>query len=125
MIVIDASVVVDALLGFVEPGSWSFPDDAAAPELMVVEVVNAITRLARRGMVERAAAAAAIQGLEDLPVELHSSRGHVGRVFELTDRLSAYDASYVALAEAERAMIVTRDGRLTRAHDLPVPVVRI
>jgi predicted nucleic acid-binding protein len=126
MIVVDASVVVDTLVG--EPGaaSWSgWSDEVTAPELILPEVVNAIARMVRRGALERERAGAALSLLEVLPVELQSSRAHVARVFELTDRLSAYDAAYVALAEAEGATIVTRDGRLARAHDLPVPVVAI
>ncbi len=41
--------------------------------------------------------------------------GLLGRVWELRENLSAYDATYVALAEALESPLVTADGRLARA----------
>ena len=41
--------------------------------------------------------------------------GLLGRIWELRDNLTAYDATYVALAEAIEAPLVTMDRRLARA----------
>ncbi|HET8539371.1 MAG TPA: PIN domain-containing protein [Anaeromyxobacter sp.] len=38
------------------------------------------------------------------------------RAWELRASITAYDAMYVALAEALRAPLLTRDGRLARSH---------
>lgn len=126
MIVVDASVVVDAVVGVLPADVWGrLGDELVAPEIMMVEVASAVARLLRHGVLDQRAAALAIEELARLPIEILPVSHLIARVFELSDRLSAYDASYVALAEAERATVVTSDGRLARAHDLPVPVVRI
>ena len=44
------------------------------------------------------------------------------RVWELRDNLSAYDASYVALAELLGCSLLTADGRLGRAPGVRCPV---
>jgi predicted nucleic acid-binding protein len=50
----------------------------------------------------------------------------LGRIWELRGNLTAYDAAYVALAEALEAPLVTRDERLAAApgHRAVVEVVR-
>lgn len=50
-----------------------------------------------------------------LPVELHDHRPLLGRILELRNRLTAYDAAYVALAELLGAPLMTADGPLARA----------
>ena len=42
-------------------------------------------------------------------------KGLLSRIWELRDNVSAYDATYVAVAEALEAPLVTADGRLARA----------
>jgi predicted nucleic acid-binding protein len=44
------------------------------------------------------------------------------RVWELRDNLSAYDASYVALAELLGCSLLTADARLSRAPGIRCPV---
>lgn len=50
-----------------------------------------------------------------LGVERVGVRGLLGRIWELRDNLSAYDATYVAVAEALESPLLTADGRLARA----------
>jgi predicted nucleic acid-binding protein len=126
VIVVDASVVVDALVGVLPDDVWDrLGDELAAPEIMMLEVCSAVARMVRHGVLDRAAAAIAIDELERLPIEILPVGHLIGRVFGLADRLSPYDASYVALAESEQSKVITSDGRLARAHGLPVPVVQI
>ena len=46
----------------------------------------------------------------------YSHEGLVDRAWTMRASLTAYDAMYVALAEALEATVVTCDGRLARAH---------
>ena len=47
----------------------------------------------------------------------------LGRVWELRENLSAFDASYVALAESLDCALLTEDGRISRAPGLLCPVI--
>ena len=53
--------------------------------------------------------------LQTLPVDLFPYGPVASRVWELRGNLTAYDASYVALAELLDAELATLDGRLARA----------
>jgi predicted nucleic acid-binding protein len=75
-----------------------------------------------------ARAGEAIADLLDLPIERYPHNILVPRVWELRENLSAYDASYVALAEAvtdEPVPLLTADARLAKAVSdlLEVPVL--
>ncbi len=50
------------------------------------------------------------------PTERHDHPSLVGRVWQLRDSISAYDAAYVALAEALDAPLLTCDTKLAGAH---------
>ena len=82
-------------------------DHSANPRLVVVER----TLSARR-------ASEALGDLADLPAERYGHRPLLGRVWELRHNLQAYDAAYVALAEALGAVLVTADRRLARCPGL-------
>jgi predicted nucleic acid-binding protein len=69
----------------------------------------------RRGDVEESAARRAIDVWSRLGLERVGVSGLLGRIWELRGNLSAYDATYVAVAEAFGVPLVTADGRLTRA----------
>ena len=87
----------------------------AAPELLDVEVVSVIRRLASIGHVTPVRADQATLDLAALPVDRASHRRLIARCWELRDNLTPYDATYVALAEALDATLVTGDERLARA----------
>ena len=54
--------------------------------------------------------------LLDLPVHRHPHDILLPRIWELRRSVTAYDAAYVALAEALDAPLLTRDGKLARSH---------
>ena len=120
MIVLDASAVVEVLLAtragsrlltrFLEHESGLF-----APELLDVEVVQIVRHYQRLGELSAERGERAIDDLLDLPVERYSHRPLLPRMWELRANLTAYDAAYVALAEALDAPLLTRDARLARA----------
>ncbi len=130
--VLDASAVVEWLMGgergdAVVAQLLDDPDGAFfAPDLLDVEVVQAFRRLARSGVVSDARATGAVELLQALPVERRSAGILVPRMWTLRDNLSAYDAAYVALAEALDCPLLTCDTRIADApgHGVKVRVVR-
>jgi predicted nucleic acid-binding protein len=120
MIVLDASALVELLLGTGLGRSIAarIADPAMslhAPHLADVEVAQAFRRYAREGELDAASAAEALDDLRALDVERHSHEPLLDRVWALRENLTAYDAVYVALAEALDTTLLTCDGRLARA----------
>ena len=117
--VVDASVVVAALLDEGELGSWAADEltgqRLAAPHLWPVEVTHAVRRLAMSGQVSTEVAALALGDLSDVSVALFPFAAFADRVWELRSTVSPYDAWYVALAEALDVPLVTIDRRLATA----------
>lgn len=117
MIVVDASVVIDMLL--LAPFAPSVTDRLLAdgetlhaPHLLDLEVLQILRRNARAGRLDRHRGQQAVDDLRVFPVLRHSATTLLPRIWELRHNLSAYDAAYVALAEALNAPLVTRDGFL-------------
>ncbi|WP_431806556.1 type II toxin-antitoxin system VapC family toxin [Microbacterium paraoxydans] len=118
MIVVDASIVVDLLCSATPTGPLAArlaDETLLAPDLMPVEVASALRGLARGGVLGDAAMDAAATGLALLPVDLHPTLPLVPRIVELRANLTAYDASYVALAALAGCPLLTHDRRLARA----------
>lgn len=119
MIVIDASVVLEALLR--TPAAKAVEEKLFdgrtlhAPHLLDVEVAQVLGRYAARGEVDDERGRAALADLADLPVQRYPHDFLLPRVWELRSNLTAYDAVYVALAEALDAALLTRDARLATA----------
>ena len=67
-------------------------------------------------------ASAALADLAEFSAVRHAHEPYLERILALRDNVSAYDAVYVALAEALEAPLLTCDGRLARA---PLTSVRI
>jgi predicted nucleic acid-binding protein len=120
MIVLDASALVELLLG-TRPGrsiAVRIADPAIslhAPHLADVEVAQALRRYVREGEIDAASGAEALDDLRALDLHRHAHEPLLERVWGLRQNLTAYDAVYVALAEALDAKLVTCDGRLARA----------
>jgi len=123
-VVADASALLDLLLDVVPDAQrHHLTGDLAAPDLVFPEVASGLARLCRRGLLDRPTATLLLEELTVAPIEITPTRELVGRAFELSERISPYDACYVALAEAAGAPLVTADRRLAGAPGLPVPVV--
>jgi predicted nucleic acid-binding protein len=118
MIVLDASVVVDLLLGLP-------PHDATiaglllaeapnlfAPHLLDAEVAQVIRRHVRGGGIDAEDAVAALGVLGALPIIRHVHLPFLERAFELRDNVTIYDALYLVLAETLGATLITRDRAL-------------
>ena len=86
-----------------------------APHLMPVEVASILRRALLAGQISADAASLAHADLVDMRVDLLPYEPFARRVWELRDNVTAYDAWYVALAEALGAPLATLDQRLVRA----------
>jgi predicted nucleic acid-binding protein len=86
-----------------------------APHLVDVEVASALRRQENAGKVSQARALVALDALRGLPIERVGHAPLIGRCWELRRNLTIYDASYVALAEATGAGLITADARLARS----------
>ena len=130
MIVIDASALLEFLLQTprgrrVEARLFRDEDEFHAPHLLDVEVVQGLRRLVRTGEVSAGRADEAIADLTDLDLHRHPHLDLLGRAWKLRDNVSAYDAVYVALAEAMEAPMVTCDRPLakTPGHRARIEVI--
>lgn len=119
MIVIDASVIVEALVTDDDDGDRLREglrgEELVAPEVIDLEVISTLRRAARAGRLDERRSAQALADLGAFPLRRVPHLPLLGRVWELRDNLSAYDACYVALAEALGAVLLTADGRVQRA----------
>ena len=120
---LDASAAVELLLGcergFAVRAALSAkagaPEDLHAPHLVDAEVLQAFRRLLASRVVDGARAGGAIALLERFPVRRHPLRPLLPRMWALRDSLSAYDASYVSLAEVLECPLLTCDRALAKA----------
>lgn len=87
----------------------------AAPAHLFVEVSSVLRRAVLARSLGRDVAALAHEDLVALPVTVFPFEPLASRVWELHPSVTAYDAAYVALAEALGVPLVTLDGRLARA----------
>jgi predicted nucleic acid-binding protein len=127
MIVLDASALVELLLGtargraiaarITDPGLGLH-----TPHLADVEVAQALRRYVRQGALKPDSATCALADLRSLDLDRHAHEPLLDRVWALRQNLTTYDAVYVALAEALPAPLLTCDGRLARAPGIEARV---
>ena len=118
MVVIDASVLVAALLVAGPARSRLANDNLQAPELIDAELLSVLRRLVLANTVQDSHALQALATADRLGLRRHQMRSLWPRAWELRTNLSAYDALYVALAEQLNAPLLTADARLARAPGL-------
>ena len=118
-VVVDASVLVSALVDSGREGVWAESALAegflAGPELILAEVSNILRRLERIGEISRLEANSAQRNLLHLDLDLFPFAPFADRVWALRHNLTSYDAWYVALAETLNCPLVTLDRKLNLA----------
>ena len=118
-LIIDASMVVSALVDSGRDGRWAeallVSDSLTAPHLLTAEASNILRRSALAGAISPEQASLAHADLLDLRVELFPYAPFASRIWELRENVTCYDAWYVAVAEALSAPLATLDIRLTKA----------
>ena len=127
MIVLDASVVVEVLIN--GPFAQSIQRSLAerdepfiAPHLLDIEVMSAFRRMAADRSIDSHRTGELLAGLAALPAERYSHLPLLVRIWELRHNFTAYDATYIALAEATNSVLYTADERLARGHRARVKV---
>lgn len=130
MIVVDTSALIEVLLrtsgaASVEARLFATGETLHAPHLIDVETTQVIRRYAAGGEIDGVRGQAALDDLTDFPLRRYPHDFLLSRVWALRHNLTAYDAVYVALAEALDATLLTRDRRLAAAsgHRARVEVV--
>lgn len=126
VVVVDASVVVAALVDGGPDGRWAeqvlTSGFLAAPHLLPAEVANVVRRAALVGKITADAATLAHADLRALRVDLFPYEPFAGRIWDLRGNVTCYDAWYVALAEYLGCPLATLDDRLARAPGLKCAV---
>ena len=122
MIVIDAAVFIDAVDGRRSVLDRLMNEEIHAPHLLDVEVVSALRRLVATGRFDRQLATDGLTVLEQADIRRHPHTPLLRVAWSLRDRVTAYDAAYVALAAALDAPLVTTDRKLASLTGLPCAV---
>jgi predicted nucleic acid-binding protein len=124
-VVIDASAVIDILLGGdrAERLESQLADEHwVAPELIDAEVLHTLRGFERVGRIDDERAGGAVDDLGDMPIERFGHRELVPIVWELRHNATAYDAMYIALATVLDCPVVTTDRRLAGMPRLGIVV---
>lgn len=119
MIVVDASAALRLLLRLpladVAERHIFSPSGAAAPDLLNAEALQAIRAHERQGRIDAARSREAVDDLLALPITRYPTFQLIDRAWTLRHNFTAYDAMYVALADALGSPLVTTDAHLATA----------
>ena len=127
MIVLDASAAIELALNTAtgQQVGDRIADEREvihAPHLIDIELIHVIRRFVLRQAIDATRGEMAIRLWRMLDVQRHEHEPFVMRIWQLRDNFSAYDATYVALAEALSAPLITADQRLAGAPGSPIRI---
>ncbi len=128
MIVLDASAAIELLLGTASgrrvARRVASPDETLhAPHLIDVEVAQVLRRFVLSSGLSAGRAEEALADLGELDLIRYSHGPLLSRAWELRANYTAYDAVYIALAEATGAGLLTCDRKLARSAELGISVI--
>jgi predicted nucleic acid-binding protein len=129
VIVLDASVIVELLTNrdmaaMIREELGKSDELFLVPHLIDIEVVSAIRRMAAAHKLDRYRTRQYLEDLATLPAERYSHTPLLGRIWELRHNFTAYDATYIALAEATQSVLYTCDEKLRMGHRAQVVLFR-
>lgn len=116
MIVLDSSAAIAALLREGQARELLRDESVHVPHLVDAEVVSVLRRHAGAGLLSADEAGRALGVWRNLGLIRYAAPPLLDRVWELRASVTAYDATYVALAENLGCALVTADSRLSRAN---------
>jgi predicted nucleic acid-binding protein len=120
--VVDAGVIVELVASDLDPDRLG-DEELAAPHLIDSEVTNVLRRLVFQDVLTDKQATSAMDGFTRLALTRFPADWLRPRMWALRHNLSAYDATYVALAELTGATaLLTTDTRLANAPGINCPI---
>lgn len=130
MIVVDASVLADALVddgpaGDAARAVLASDPHWAAPAHLLVEVMSVIRGKTLGGKLGLVRAQEAVAALSTLVVDYVDAAQLIDRMWQLRGNITAYDAAYVAAAELLGCPLVTGDVRLAKSNGVRCEVALV
>lgn len=131
MIVLDTSATIEWALetrlgGRIQDRLFSGSSTLHAPCLLDLEYTQVIRRMVLAGRLSLSRGEQAIQDFQEFDIHRHPHKLLLGRIWELRENFNAYDACFVALAEALHAPLVTCDTKLSAGkHFVRVEVFQL
>ena len=120
MIILDASVAFELVsltpLGLEIEARVVEESPPHAPHLLDIDVASSLRRHCALGACSRERAREALLDLNRMPLIRHPHHPLLPRIWELRQNFTAYDACYLALAEALNATLLTCDRALASAR---------
>lgn len=118
MLVIDASSVIELLLGghaapVLRSRISGLRESLHAPHLLDLEVLQVLRRHAASGQLSKGRAELAIGFLQQMRIMRHPHADLASRIWALQHNFTAYDAAYLALADKIRCPLLTCDHKLS------------
>lgn len=127
MIVLDASAMVEALVGRELDDDLlnALAGDIDAPHLLDIEVLSVLRGLTLAGKLDPDDAIRAQRDHFAFTITRHETEPLADRIWQLRHQFTSYDANYLALAEALQVPLITCDAKLaTRGHDAEILLIR-
>ncbi len=117
---LDASAVIEVLLGTssatrIAEQIFADGETLHAPHLIDLEIAQVLRRFVLAGDLDAKRGEEALQDFADFPIARYPHEPFLFRIWELRNNATAYDAAYLALAEALAAPLITRDVKLSKA----------
>ncbi|WP_222270944.1 type II toxin-antitoxin system VapC family toxin [Modestobacter marinus] len=122
MIVLDASAAIAALLRDGSAREAVASEQLHVPHLIDAEVVHTLRRLVAVGRLPALSGQRLVITWSELGLVRHPFHALLPRMWELRENVSAYDATYITLAEALGCALLTADARLARAPGTACPI---